>query len=685
VTRDAYPATGYRAVRCIVLAGSILIALLGSMGVVAAAGAGAFERSEEREPCAHYSAERRPFFGELHVHTVFSQDSLLLDVRATPEDAYRFARGGEIELPGPLSHTDAKRTRRLRRPLDFAAVTDHAEYFDAVGVCLDAEAVGHDSDSCRAARDGDRPWWIPWPVIARLRTMTSADWTSYLRVQPHQSPICQRPGVDCDTAAKGVWSRTRRAAEEAYDRSAQCGFTSFVAYEFSAAPGARNLHRNVIFRNERVPGRAFSAIDADNDPRRLWTWLRDSCLDAGTGCDALTIPHNSNSSVGAMFEDPADAEEATLRARMEPLVEIYQHKGSSECQFDPIRRIGAGTTDEFCGFERSMMSNLEGDFLPVEEIPARSFVRGVLREGLRLQQQLGVDPFRYGIIAATDNHNAAPGDTDERRWPGAFGAFDADLEEFPTNRIGRPYASFSPGGLAVVWAEENSRDALFSAMRRRETYATSGNRPRVRFFGGFRLEPDMCGREDFARAGYASGVPMGGMLEPPPRPGGGPRFAVWALRDPDPMAAPLQRIQIVKGWVDADGETHEAVTDVAGDTNSGARVDRGTLEPLGEGASQLCTVWKDPDFDPEAPAFYYARVLENPTPRWSTLQCRELGVDVFADQKTCRSQLRERLGFLAPWTNLCCPDAEGNPSVEPVIQERAWTSPIWYSPGGVAR
>jgi len=636
-----------------------------------------FEQTESREPCAAYVEQRQPLFGELHIHTGYSQDAMLVGVRTTPADAYRFARGEEVSLSGPLSNPEKVRPHRLRRPLDFAAVTDHAEYLGPVSICLDPTASGYDTKACRTARGEWNPWWIPTMIFKRLAVLRSDDWTSYLRAVPKRSPICDQREQECERAAVDTWQVMQQSAEDAYDRSERCAFTTFMAYEFTAAPDNLNLHRNVIFRNAEVPERAYSAIDAGNDPKRLWDHLQRECLDAGNGCDVLAIPHNSNLSLGAMFADPADANEARLRRDLEPLVEIYQHKGNSECYFDAS---GMGTNDELCGFERIAMSSLKIGLFGGEEVPPRAYVREALKRGLGLHRELGVNPFEYGLIAGTDNHNGTPGDTRERDWEGAFGGIDADLKAFPINRMTGAYATFSPGGLAVVWAEENSRDSIFAALRRRETYATSGTRPVVRFFGGFGFESDMCGSKDFVAKGYALGVPMGGRLAPPSH-GSAPRFAVWAVKDlgsDDEEGADLQRIQIIKGWLDADGRTHEAVYDVVGNRLNGAQVDPVTLDPLGTGAVELCTVWEDPDFDPAEPAFYYARVLENPTARWSALQCRQTGVDIFADAATCKKQVRENQGYLAEYLTACCPDEQGNYSVEHVIQERAWTSPIWY-------
>jgi Protein of unknown function (DUF3604) len=404
----------------------------------------------------------------------------------------------------------------------------------------------------------------------------------------------------------------------------------------------------------------------------LWRKLQAQCLDGIPGCDVLTIPHNSNLSGGLMFESaaltkpedagaPISAEEARLRARWEPLIEIMQHKGSSECM------VGADTADEACGFENLPYDRFGAKFswfVKKQRAAPSNFVRYALEKGLLLGAELGANPFHFGFVGSTDTHIAAAGLTREKGHPGHGGAGAPAGEGVPQ---GFPDdIEYNPGGLAVLWAEENTRDALFAAMRRREAYATSGTRPLVRFFGGWDYPGDLCASDHFAEQGYAGGVPMGGDLPAPPtdRADAAPRFAVWALRDPGQgpgRGAPLQRVQIVKGWID-EGAVHEQVLDVAGGPN-GASVDLATCEPRGAGHDSLCSVWTDPDFDPGIPAFYYARVLENPTCRWSQYVCNAAKVDCSKPDSVPEA--------LAP---CCSEDHHG------AIQERAWTSPIWFTP-----
>jgi hypothetical protein len=326
--------------------------------------------------------------------------------------------------------------------------------------------------------------------------------------------------------------------------------------------------------------------------------------------------------------------------------------------------VAGASEDELCGFEKMEYDRFGAKFSFMVEKKAPgppNFIRWALGQGLVEEKRLGANPFKFGLIASTDTHIAAPGLTAEKRHPGHGGAGIGAGRGLP---VGFPDDfEFSPGGLAVLWAEENTRDSLFAARQRREAYGTSGPRPRLRFFGGWDYPKDMCESGGFVEQGYAGGVPMGGDL-PAPSSGGPPRFALWSLQDPGTPSVPgtpLQRLQIVKGWLEGD-ELREKVIDVAGGEN-GATVDLATCEPQGKGASSLCSVWSDPDFDPKERAFYYARVVENPTCRWSQYVCNEAKVD-------CNEPDSVPEGLTG-----CC-----SPEHRPAIQERAWSSPIWYSP-----
>jgi len=651
-----------------------LLGVLVAAGSAFPAGPAPWQRTESRQPCVAFDPLRAPFFGDLHVHTGFSHDAHLWATSVAPADAYAFAKGEEILLPDDTGAST--RPVRLERPLDFVAVTDHAEFLGEVRLCTTPGSGVYDEPECQGLR-----------TIEDQATEDSEFiyWGAPLGVPGATAPhaFCDLPGVDCAAAGVSVWQEIQAAAEGAYDRTSACALTTFIGYENTASPLGNHLHRNVIFRNEHVPAAPASYLQTQDggSAQALWSALEQDCLDAGTGCEALTIPHNSNLSGGMRWPDPVDAADARRRQLREPLVEIFQHKGGSECRFDRLAGLGAFTADEQCTFEQDPRAK-QGPFPrpPVTDYPRRNMVRNTLKDGLFFEQQLEVNPFRLGFVGSTDTHNGTPGNTEEKvDWPGHQGYSDADpqrrlgTEQFDAHRI-----RFNPGGLAVVWAEENSRDALFAGLARRETYATSGTRPIVRFFAGA-LAGVRCGASDYVERAYEGGTPMGGEIGAVRGPRS-PRFTVWAAKDPGSATRPgtdLQRVQIVKGWVDADVATHEQVFDVAGG-DTGATVDEATCAPVGTGARELCVDWEDPDFDVTQHAFYYVRVLENPTCRWSTLVCKAEGVDPFAPD--CAAQAAAQGGALAD----CCLGESNDAFLSPVVQERAWTSPIWYRPEAIA-
>lgn len=588
------------------------------------------------QQCPNWDAARQPFFGDVHVHSARSFDSYVFETRNGPRDAYRFAMGAPIGLPPLDAFGDPTRSYRLRMPLDFAAVTDHAEMLGETSLCT---VEGLAAAACNVFEAGS------FGGLAALFGSQFRD------ADPQRRPICGAEGQLCLASAVGVWDDTRLAANEFDDPNGNCDFTAFIGYEWTGSPGGNNLHRNVLFRNGSVPTLPLSYVEVQ-DPKNLWLSLRAQCEAVGNGCEALTIPHNSNQSGGQAFlttesdGSPLTFETAQLRNEMEPLVELIQHKGDSEC------RLGVGTTDEQCEFEKIPGSTVADD-TPL------SYVRNVLKAGLALDAQLGVNPFALGLIGSSDTHNATPGATQENDFPGHVGNLDSDSAA----RLDSGSILQNPGGLMVLWSEENSRDALFDAMKRRESYATSGTRPRLRVFAGFDLPTGLCSRSDLVAQGYASGVPMGGRLATGPT-DGAPRFVVQASQDPGSPGFPgttLAEIQIIKGWIDDRGTTFESVVSIAGGPPASSAVDLLTCQPDGSGATDLCAEWQDPGFDPSEHAFYYVRLLESPTCRWSTQLCRDQGVDCSGAPPT---------GFEA-----CC-----DGSVPDTIQERATSSPIWVRP-----
>jgi len=598
---------------------------------------------EARVPCAHRDPQRQLLFGDLHVHTRWSLDASTQGTRTTPEQAYRFARGERIGLNPWDAAGRPGRSAQLERPLDFAAVTDHSELFGEVAVCTTPAAPGYDSFVCGVYRG--------WPRVA------------FFFMSGRGSPrfgLCGTDGSACRAAARGPWQEMRDAAEAALDRSDACRFTSFVGYEWTGAvPPANNLHRNVIFANARVPDEPASAIEFPT-PESLWDALDARCRRDLPGCEALVIPHNSNLSGGHIFDvDGLDAAALRRRAGAERLVEIMQHKGDSEC------RAGAGTEDELCGWEKLPYDNFSGRFASFQRKPAAAlnFVRTALGTGLELGASLGVNPFPFGLLASTDTHLGTPGLVAERDYPGHGGAGIPIGEVLPEGLLDP--IEYNPGGLAAVWAEENSREAIFAALARREVYGTSGPRIALRLFAGWNLPDDLCSAEDFAARGSAAGTPMGSVLPARPPAARGPAIAVRAMRDPGTAAHPgarLERLQLVKLWLGDDGRYRERVIDLARG-EPGPEVDTATCQAAGGGADQLCALWRDPDFDPSRPALYYARAVERASCRWSAYACNAAGVDC--------AQERPPRGYEA-----CCDAAFPR-----TTQERAWASPVWYQPG----
>jgi hypothetical protein len=579
---------------------------------------------------------RQALFGETHVHTSWSLDAFALgNLVTTPGDAYKYFQGQPIQHPLGF---DVK----IDTPLDWAGVTDHSEY---AGVVQMANEPGSAVGKIPEAK----------PLILQAKTKEEMTRVALYAINTLASgpPV---PSLMTPEISGTVWKRNVALAEQANQPGK---FTAFCSYEWTSMPSNMNLHRNIFFKDcTKVPAMPFSALDSKH-PVDLWNWM-DGQRKAGN--ELLAISHNANLSDGRMFPTevdtkgrPIDAVYAASRVRNEPLIEIKQLKGTSETH--PL----LSPTDEFASFE--LMSVLLGN--PPGRIPhiVGSYARQALKDGLAMQESQGFNPFKFGFGAASDSHNTAvpyrqgnffgghtfTDGTAQARMSGTVvgGMFDARTE--------------GTSGLTGVWADENSRASLFEAMQRKETFAVTGPHIKVRLFGGWGYTPAMLAGADWVKTGYAKGVPMGGDL--PPAAARAPTFIVWATKDP--TSGNLDRIQIVKGWA-KNGQSFEKIFDVvwAGDRKPDQWT--GVVPPIGStvdvanasytntiGAVELKTVWTDPEFDPSLHAFYYARVLEIPTPRWTTIQAKQLGI--------------------AP------PDV-----VAATLQERAWSSPIWYTPSADA-
>lgn len=580
-------------------------------------------------------ALRRALFGDLHVHSSWSLDGYIFGNNNDPRAAYRFAQGEAVPI------ADGASSKQLDVPLDFTAVTDHAETLGYYQRCMvDQQSEIYAVEACKMVRNRDLRMYF-----TGFRNLSK-------NPPQHLEDICAT-AQECRLSAQGPWQQLQTIANEFY-RPGE--FTTFKAYEYTGnLPRGGMLHRNVIFANDAVPAEAMSAFDLTS-ARELWQWLERDC----TGdCDVITIPHNSNLAWGQTFslknidDTQWTLEDQQRRERYDRLAEIFQAKGNSECQ------TGIGTNDEFCNFEVLLKPCEAEDELAC--MRNTSFVRNGLKMGLQLQQQLGFNPYAYGIIASTDTHNGTPGDTGEVGYQG-HQAGESTLEKRLTGghraKEGRGAINYNPGGLAGAWAQSNTREGLFAAFKRRETFGTSGNRISIRLFAGWNYPADLAKRADAIDTAYREGVPMGETLQAPV---GDPVPHLLVLAAQDPNALPLQRLQIIKGWTNESGESQEATYDVACSDglavdplthrcpDNGAGVDPGNCAATGNaGASQLATVWRDPDFDSSQRAFYYARVLENPSCRWSSY-------DLLASGGTVQ------------------PSAV----VPKVIQERAWSSPVW--------
>lgn len=583
--------------------------------------------------------EKNLYFGDLHVHTSISMDALLWGNRLGMEEAYGFARGNSISLPSGIS-------TRLSRPLDFVAITDHASSFETTEFCFSGTEYPNSKGLCERFEKPSNAYFEK--AMKRLRQRPVTRYTGF----------CEDDEDRCLQANAKTWQRVQDAANKANDPGQ---FTAFVAYEFSPAlPKQGKIHRNVLFRGTTVPNNAISIYDAETEID-LWKGLTKTCLD---DCDFLTIPHNLNLTWGFAFAmrtidgDLYTEEDFRLRATSEPIAEIFQSKGASECALG----LGVGTVDEECAFEQLLQPCVDDETQACAS--ANSYAREGLKAGLELQNQQGFNPFKVGFVGSTDTHNTNPGDTEESDYPGAMGMLDdtpekrykRDTKRHPKSN--RNVLYYNPGGLAAIWASENTREALFDAMKAREVYATSGTRIALKMYAGWNLDSAALSDEEKFKELSNIATPMGGELNgnPGSKP---PEFFIWATKDIN--SANLQRIQMVKGWIE-DGERKEQVQDIAcadGATpdettkrcpDNGATVDLNTCKISNNtGATELQVAWKDETFRHDQLAFYYARVIENPVCRWSTHDAIRIAQEL-------------------------------KPQVSGAIQERAWSSPIWYTP-----
>jgi hypothetical protein len=596
-------------------------------------------------PYAGGAVPNRVFWGDTHLHTSYSLDAGAFGARLTPEDAYRFARGDEVQ-----SSTAGR--ARLARPLDFLVVADHSDNMGwfpdlfAAAPHLMADSKGKEWYDKIQAGNGMEV------ALEVIDTFSRGTFPEAMMYYPDSKPY------------RDAWMKTIDAAEQYNDPGR---FTAFIGYEWtSQVPPGQNLHRVVIYRDDAafarqtVPATTYGA-QGSTDPEYLWKLLQ--AYEDKTGGSVLAIAHNGNLSNGLMFPlenpvtgKPLTKEYAQTRARWEPLYEVTQIKGDGEAH--PF----LSPNDEFADFGTWDKGNLNLSEPKTNDMLAHEYARSGLQLGLQLEEKLGTNPFKFGMIGSTDSHTGLATADDDN-----FFGKHSGSEPGP-DRMHHPFAKFGDlaimgwetlaSGYAAVWAAENTREALFDAMERKETYGTTGPRMLVRFFGGWDFESADANTRQPAAVGYQKGVPMGGDLRAAPQ-GAAPSFLVAALKDP--IGGNLDRVQIVKGWTEGN-ERKERVYDVAVSDDRTIGADGRCKTPIGNtvdvanatwtntiGDPELITVWKDPEFDPDQRAFYYVRVLEIPTPRWTAYDAKYFGLDV-------------------------------SDEIEMVTQERAYTSPIWYTP-----
>ena len=607
----------------------------------------AFPADPLYSPYAGRNYPTRPFFGDTHLHTSLSMDAGAAGARLLPSDAYRFARGEEITA-------SSNQPVKLSRPLDFIVVADHSDGFGFFPLLMSGDPTLLATEQGRRWYDLIRGGKGGEAAVDIVQTFSAGN-------MPDGFPV---PG---SKNYRSTWQSVIDAAEH-YNEPGR--FTAFIGYEWTQNYGGNNLHRNVIFRgngeqaSQVIPFTTQPPLGSF-DPVDLWKWLE--MAEEKTGSEVLAIAHNGNISNGTMFPvvesfggKRINKQYIEGRARWEPLYEVTQMKGDGETH--PL----LSPNDEFADFERWDKANLAVTHVKEPEMLDREYARAAYKNGLELEAKFGTNPYKFGLIGSTDSHTGLPAVAEENFFgkitvsepnpERLFGTFMANPE------IGVTIMDWevSSSGYAAVWATENTREAIFDAMQRRETYATTGTRLIVRFFGGWDFESADAVSRMPAEAGYAKGVPMGGDLSAAPA-GKSPTFLVAALKDP--IGANLDRIQIVKGWRDSRGATHEKVYDVVWSDEGTRTVGAdGKVPPVGDtvnvdeatwtnsiGDPELIKVWKDPDFDAKQQAFYYARVIEIPTPRWTAYDAKRFGTTPL-------------------------------PGTKMKLQERAYTSPIWYTP-----
>ena len=607
-----------------------------------------------RAQCLNAAPHKQALFGDLHIHTGLSADARLFGSKTRPADAYAFATGQPIDIMRDMISIDSPMSVTIDRPLDFAAVTDHAENIGAISLCVDSNSPAYDTESCRFVRE---------PLSINSMAAFSEKLGRQFRTLYNSTEICGEDNQRCIAAVKEPWQEIQSAAAEWNE---PCTFSTLIGYEYSPTDRGSNLHHNVIFRGDEVMDAPISSR-YEPDPFAFYRQLKEQCNDASTGCRALAIPHNSNISNGKMLrlDYPTAGSEgerlaqARVRADMVPLIEIFQEKGDSECRNGLWNVLGE--TDEYCEFEKyrdwrgaeledCQQAVGDGGFQNVGCVSRLDYARTALAAGIAEQQSTGVNSLAFGFVGATDNHLGTA----------------ADVEEQINNGIDRPYALLEPGrmstgGVTGVWAEQNTRAAIFDAMAAREVFATSGPRIQPRFFAGWDIDPASCSNPGMIDAAYRDGVPMGGQLAMTDKTES-PQFLVSALADAGSEAIPgnaLQRLQIIKSWPGGGDMLHYSVYDVAMAKDAEtASVDSASCARTDAGAASLCAVWQDPDYDPEQSAAYYLRVLETPSCRYTAYSC------MAATEVDGAARLPD-----------FCRDA----SLPKIIQERAWTSPIWLN------